>query len=72
MSYNDKIGNITVSMLSAGYETGNAASIIIDDEEFAFNERGLNIVMYDKVNDNVIDSICADTYADNKLTRMLP
>lgn len=72
ISYNDKIGNINVSMLSAGYETGSAASIMIDGEEFAFNERGLNIVMYDKINDNVIDSVCVDTYADNKLTRMLP
>ncbi len=72
ITFTDNIDNIQVSMLSAGYEKGNLASIVINGEEFALNERGLNIVVYDKIGDNVMDSICIDTFSDNKLTRMLP
>jgi len=69
INFNDNVDGVHISMLSAGYEKGNVASIAVDGNEYALNKRGLNIVVYDKAADCMIDSICVDTYADNKLTR---
>ena len=47
---------------SAGMEVGNSCSIKINDKEYAINNRGLNIVVYDIIYHFVIDSVCFDTY----------
>lgn len=49
---------------SAHFEKGNYSSIVIDGVEYSKNSRGLNIVVYDKMKRNVVDSICFDTYAN--------
>jgi hypothetical protein len=67
--FDDNIEDIQITMFSAGYENGNTASILIGGKEYALNGRGLNIVVYDKVNGDMVDSICVDTYLDNTLTR---
>lgn len=48
--------NIRYSLISAGDQFGDFASIIIDDEEYAKNERGYNFVVYDISLGQVIDS----------------
>lgn len=61
--------DLNISLQSAGYECGNISSIKINGDEFSVNERGLNIVVYDKQLGYVIDSISVDTFSDNNLIR---
>ncbi len=51
---------------SAAYFAANRASVIINGNEYAINNRGLNIVVYSKENQYLIDSVCFDTH-DKKL-----
>ncbi|MDO4405123.1 MAG: hypothetical protein Q4C09_08815, partial [Atopobiaceae bacterium] len=50
---------------SGGYWCGNFASILIDEEgysaDYAVNERGVNIVVYNPKLDIVVDRACFDT-----------
>ena len=41
---------------------GNASEIWIGDYNFAVNERGLNIVLYDKESKQIVGSVCFDTH----------
>lgn len=54
---------------SRGMMSGDKCSIKIDDVEYAVNSRGLNIVIYDKVEQKVIDSIAMDTWGDGGIKR---
>lgn len=56
-----EVGKVTVEMESKSYIKGNKAVIEINGVECAVNKRGLNIVIYDENNNNVIDSICYDS-----------
>ncbi len=48
---------------SAGGDTGESmASVRIEGEEYAVNSRGMNLVVYDEKNNQVIDRVCFDTY----------
>lgn len=49
------------SILSAGYNAGPSSSIIIDGTEYSKNGRGMNFVIYDKVQMKVIDQVRFDT-----------
>ena len=61
-----KLGNITIPfelyMKSAGFDTGNISSIVIDGQEYSQNKRGMNIVIYDLDKKEVVDSMHFDTY----------
>lgn len=50
-------------MSSSGYEDGSSASIQIDGVEYAINERGFNIVVYDMKEMQVIDQRVFDTWS---------
>lgn len=52
----------SLELSSAGYLQGNISSIKIDGVEYSKNKRGLNIVVYDLDNNEVVDSINVDTY----------
>ena len=62
-------GELMAEMVSAGYEKGNIASIKINGTEYAINQRGLNIVIYDTEENIIVDSLCIDTYSNNQITR---
>lgn len=49
------------SLKSAGYEAGNYASIMIDEQEYTRNQRGINMVVYDTVTGEVAYSGVYDT-----------
>lgn len=42
------------------------ASIIIGSKEYAMNKRGINIVVYDDKRDIVLDSVCFNTWSENR------
>ncbi len=56
---------VNIEVFSGGYNSGNMASIKIDGQEQAKNQRGLNIVIFDKVLETVFDSFYVDTYEDD-------
>ena len=49
---------------SGGYNYDNTCSIMINGTEYARNGRGLNIVVFDHVNNTVVDSVVFDTWAE--------
>ena len=51
------------SIESAGFDVGDNSSIKLSGKEYSRNERGLNIVVYSKLTDRVIDSVNFDTSA---------
>lgn len=57
------------TVLSAGYDAGNEASVEIGGTNYSYNMRGLNFVIYDKESDSVIDSFYVDTCANNLISR---
>lgn len=64
LSYSGKLGDGSVySLESGGIAMGNKASCLIDGTEYAQNQRGLNIVIYDNKTKKVIDSTFFDTCA---------
>lgn len=69
LTLHEKIDDYDLSVKSGGYNNGNVASIVIDGKEYAINGRGINIVVIDKKNDYVVDSVRIDTYKDNMLYR---
>lgn len=58
--FDDFIENVYLHVESAGCNAGCYASIIINNREYSRNTRGLNIVVYDKLRDIVIDTITFD------------
>lgn len=66
---NMSIDDINVNVISAGFEVGNKASIMIGDKEYAINRRGINIVIYDKKDGKIIDSVAFDTHDTGKAYR---
>lgn len=59
-----------VSVNSSSYDADvsyvpTAGSIKINGEEFSTKQRGLNIVVYDKTNRTVLDTVNFDTYSEN-------
>lgn len=69
LGFQTEENNVSISLVSAGYENGNRASIKIDDKEYAINSRGINVVIYDLEKHVVVDSLCIDTYSNNKVSR---
>lgn len=59
----------TYGIMSSGFETGSDCSIKVNGKEYAIGKRGINIVVYDKTSDELIDSVCFDTYSGGAVTR---
>ncbi len=51
-----------IEVKSSPFKAENIADIIIDGINYAVNKRGINIVVYDKLTDQVVDSVCFDTH----------
>lgn len=69
LNYSYKIGKTKATVSSAGYDAGNYALIEIGKINYSYNTRGLNFVVYDKKEKNVIDSFYVDTYTNNSICR---
>ncbi|MBQ8172227.1 MAG: Coenzyme F420 hydrogenase/dehydrogenase, beta subunit C-terminal domain [Oscillospiraceae bacterium] len=51
-----------IKAVSNPAKAGNTAKIMVDGIDHAINQRGLNIVVYDKTKQCVCDSVCFDTH----------
>lgn len=69
IDFNKQIDDLKIEAVSAGMDSGNISNIKINDIEYSLNHRGLNIVVYDKMTEKVIDSVCFDTHSDLKTYR---
>lgn len=68
LQFEGEMEEVQIILTSEGKKTGQA-SIQLDGIEYALNDRGINIVLYDKVSKRVIDSICIDTYLNTAIVR---
>lgn len=70
LSYEMMSDNKAVQMESKGWKVGDDASIKIDGKEYLLNgQRGLGIVVYDKILNKVIDSVTFDVRDNCKCHR---
>lgn len=56
------IDEIDIKLVSASYEFGDKAQIIINGKDVAVNQRGINIAVIDKQTKYVLDSVAFDTW----------
>ena len=65
-------GGGEIKIVSNGYLCGNKSEIFIGGFDYSTNNRGINIVVYDKCSQQVIDSVCFDSHVkDIPCTRKL-
>lgn len=55
--------SVSLSVSSAGLMCGNISSIMVNNTEYSLNNRGLNIVVIDKLTCNVISSVSIDSHS---------
>ncbi len=63
--FNSDVGGCRLYVASRVYRNGNEAVIEIDGKNYSVNSRGLNIVIYNKAEKKLVDSVCFDTDASN-------
>jgi len=56
-----KLDDISLSITSQGYPSGNSSSIKINGKEYSLNRNGFNIVVCDKTSHSVLDAVNFDT-----------
>lgn len=60
-----EVSGINIDVLSAPLHAGNVARILINEQDYSPNLRGLNIVLYDKESNQIFDAVCFDTHMLN-------
>ena len=63
------IENVKIEAQSCGFDAGNNASIKINDIDYSRNSRGLNIVVFSKELNKVIDLFSVDSYSNEVVIR---
>lgn len=69
LEYETVVGGHHIEMVSEGYHQGNRASVRIDGAEHCMDRRGLQIVVYDNVLEDVVDSVTFDLWDGGKVYR---
>ena len=63
------VEDLTIEMSSAGYFKGDKSSIKIRGKEQSVNSRGINVVVWDLLQNEVVDSVAFDTYGNGNAKR---
>ena len=63
--FRDKLGDYELYVTSRVYRNGNESVIQINDTDYSVNKRGLNIVVFSKKDNSLVDSVCFDTHLKN-------
>lgn len=66
VNYNNTLYDMDIDCFSSPYKRCNVASVLINNKEYAVNQRGFNIVVFDKKRKCVIDSVCFDTHVPER------
>lgn len=69
IAYETNVNGHTVSLISESYLHGNRASITLNYAERFVNRRGLGIVVYDNLLDDVVDCVTFDLWDGGKAYR---
>lgn len=62
IAFDGEIDDVNIHAMSAGYMAGNFSHIQMNGTEYSLNCRGMNIVVYDKILDKVVDQVCFDLF----------
>jgi hypothetical protein len=66
-------GGINIKLTSMGFNVKRSpdcsSTVEINGNQCAVNKRGLNFVVYDKAKNEIIDSVCFDTFANGAASR---
>lgn len=62
VSYECSVNGCQISVSSESYKGGNRASLLINGTDYALNNRGVNIAVYDTENHVLIDSVSFDNH----------
>ena len=62
--YREKEQGMELQIASMAWRNGNVAKILLDGTDFSCNFRGLNLVVYDNENQEVLDSIGFDAHTE--------
>ena len=65
VAYVGKLPCGNVKVVSRSFHAGNIAYIGINDQDYSENRRGINIVVYDKLIGEVVDTVCFDTHDES-------
>lgn len=65
VAYENRLYEHRISIVSQGAQSGCNASILVDGQEYAPNEKGLNIVVYDPKLDQILTSRCFEICASS-------
>lgn len=63
LEYSNDVSGVHCDVVSAGYNAGKQSSIILDGVEYSNNRRGMNIVIYDKEQQKVVNTTTFDIWA---------
>lgn len=66
------VNSHSINLYSGVYQKSNYSSILIDGNEYSMNLRGLNIVLFDPLEDQIIDSVNFDTHLQQYPCRRSP
>ena len=58
VAYENRIYEHNVTVVSQGAQAGCHASILVDGQEYALDEKGFNVVVYDPKLDMILTSKC--------------
>jgi hypothetical protein len=72
LNYSLLKGDLNINVSSKGWFHGDTtfSRIIINNKNYSQGKRGLNIVVYDKADKKVIDSVVFDIYKDLSVSRL--
>lgn len=66
------VNSHSINLYSSVYQKSNYSSILIDGNEYSMNLRGLNIVLFDSLGNQVVDSVNFDTHTKQYSCRRSP
>lgn len=69
LSYDNELSGVLLHVESVNFNGGNYAVIQVNGIDYSVNGQGLNIVVLDKNEKTVVDSVSFNTYADLSLTQ---
>ena len=64
VEYAQRIDDLIIEIKSSPFRAENVANIYINGIDYAVNKRGINIVVYDKMTEQIVDSVCFDTHVE--------
>lgn len=69
VTYDDILEGSDISIASGGLDAGNISMIKVNGNDYSMNLRGINLVVYDLKNDELVDSVNFDFYSGGVFAR---